>query len=59
MTPQMVAEEMTGLESLAVAEVDRQCRRLLGPQKLWLAEDWDWFEARIDRVHSVFHGSAL
>jgi hypothetical protein len=55
----MLAEVMRGLESLAVAEVDGQCRQTLDPdQDSWQAEDWDWYEARIKRVHEVFHPEA-
>jgi hypothetical protein len=59
MSPRMLAEVMRGLESLAVAEVDEQCRQFLDPdQDSWQAEDWDWYEARIGRVHAVFHPEA-
>jgi hypothetical protein len=51
--------EMADLEERALAETDRLCREALGTDKaLWLAEDWEWRDARIDRVHAVFHTPA-
>ena len=56
MSPQLVAAEMADLEEIALADVDEQCRAALGQdEKSWLAEDWEWRDARIDRVHAVFH----
>lgn len=56
MSPVLLAAEVAELEQTALIEVDRQCREALGgDESSWLAEDWEWRDARIDRVHSVFH----
>lgn len=56
MTPQLVAAEMADLEELALVEVDKQARALFGnDDKTWQPEDWEWRDARRDRVHAIFH----
>jgi hypothetical protein len=60
MSPKLLAHEMTEMEQAALVEVDRQVREVLGgDHTLWLAEDWEWHDARIDRVHTVFHAPAV
>lgn len=56
MSPRLLAAEMADFEERALAEADRVCRRALGDdEKSWLVEDWAWLDARIDRVHAIFH----
>jgi hypothetical protein len=60
MSPQLLAAEMADFEERALADVDQQCRQALGNnERVWLPEDWDWRDARIDRVHAIFRSDSV
>jgi hypothetical protein len=55
-TPRQMEQELSRREQEALDALDAQARRFFDEdQRLWMAEDWVWVEARSDRIHDAYH----